>query len=146
MKQNKRGISPLIATVILIGATIVIAALLWIFLSKEVKLFSDKQGVKCTAQQMAEIEVVVSKCKSSGIGSDFKTIISIQNAGKTDIAGFRIKADDNPSFASEMDLNPGENKDKTLSGKISKLTLFPIVIKDGKVVTCAEKLVEVTCS
>lgn len=142
MKNDKRGISPLIATVILVGLVIVIASLLWLFLAKEVRLLGEKQGAKCSAQQAAEIDFQVTKCseESSGV-----TTLAIKNTGKTTITGFRVRLGDNPTTTINPDINPGEEKTTNLQATGGEVVLFPVVVEEGNVITCSEKLVEADC-
>ncbi len=143
MKREKRGISPLIATVILVGLTVTIGALLWIFLSKEAKLIGEKEGAKCSAQQAAEIDFTITKCVKGSNSVD----LSIQNTGKVSITSFRYKVDDLPTATmSSLDLTPGDEITTGVTDVGDKITLFPIVVQDGKVITCTDKLVQASCT
>ena len=57
--MNKRGISPLIATVLLIGFAIVLGALLWIFLSGQILQLQEKEAAKCTISDISNTKISV---------------------------------------------------------------------------------------
>lgn len=138
-RVNKRGISPLIATVLVIGMTVVTAAIVWIFLSSTVQQSGQKF---CSAAQNANIEFQV----------DCKTILntglqaSIKNVGKIPITGFRFRTDtDTKTRTDEMEVNPGQERVFPLNIKGSTLTLFPVIIDESKIYTCTDRKVDAAC-
>jgi len=87
--MKKRGISPLIATVLLIGFTIVIAALVMIWGSNLVKERAEKIGAKSEAQiscaAKIEIDLKQAECSNS------KIKVAVENKGTDSIDGFRAR-------------------------------------------------------
>ena len=138
-RANKRGISPLIATVLVIGMTVVTAAIVWIFLSSTVQQSGQKF---CSAQQNAQIEFQVD-CK---IPQNNKIQASIKNVGKIPITGFRFRTDqDTKTRTDEMEVNPGQERVFPLNIQGTKLTLFPVIIDESKIYTCTDRKVDAAC-
>ena len=145
-KRNKRGISPLIATVLVIGLTIVMGAIVWVFLSTTIKQANQKF---CSAQQNAEIEFEVT-CKRLQIPDNVK--VTIKNTGKVPLTGFRYRANDGATKTDGMEVNPGQERTfqlgnlLTSSAQVKAMTFFPVIIDEGKIYTCADRKVEAQCA
>ena len=138
-RVNKRGISPLNATVLVIGMTVVTAAMVWIFLSSTVQQSSQKF---CTAQQNAQIEFNVD-CKGN---TEQSLQVAIKNVGKIPITGFRFRTDvATATKTDEMEVNPGQERTFPLNVKGNKITLFPVIISEGKIYTCTDRKVDAAC-
>ncbi len=141
-KGDKRGISPLIATVLVIGLTVVMGAIVWIFLSTTIKQSGQKF---CSAQQNAEIDFEV-ECALVA-GDSVKA--TIKNVGKISITGFRFRADGGQTLTDEMEVVPGQEQTFQLQGlgvqNPKKVTFFPVIIDEGKIFTCADRSVEAQC-
>jgi FlaG/FlaF family flagellin (archaellin) len=138
-RVNKSGISPLIATVLVIGLTVVMAGIVWIFLSTTI----NQSGQKfCSAQQNAEIDFQVN-CKQAGAGLQ----VAIKNVGKIPVTGFRFRTDiDKKTKTDEMEVNPGQERVFSLATKGGTITLFPVIIDEGKIFTCTDRKVDAQCS
>lgn len=142
-KRDKKGISPLIATVLVIGLTVVMGAIVWIFLSTTIQQAGQKF---CSAQHNAEIDFEVA-CERTD-NDDAK--VTINNVGKRSIAGFRFRADEGPTQTEAMEVVPAQEQTFTLTNlqvtTPQKITLFPVIIDEGKIYTCTDKKVEAQCS
>ena len=138
--KGKRGITPLIATVILVGFTIVLAGFAWYFLSGQIKQGLDKEGAKCSPQQAADIEFSIPSCSGTN-----QKAMTIKNSGKTVITGFRVRVGEGETQTISPDISPGEERQITIAGTGEEVTLFPVLVEDGTVITCSEKLVTVKC-
>ncbi|HZX12042.1 MAG TPA: archaellin/type IV pilin N-terminal domain-containing protein [Candidatus Nanoarchaeia archaeon] len=150
MKET-RAISPLVATVILIGLVVVIGSLLWFFLGRTIDDIIEKEGAKCNAQQAAEIDYTLTRCTPCTPGicaPGQETLLVIKNTGRTRITGFRVKIADGTTQTIDPDLLPAEEKTiivRSASADGDEIRLFPVIIKEGKVITCSEKLLEAEC-
>ncbi|MFA4887316.1 MAG: archaellin/type IV pilin N-terminal domain-containing protein [Candidatus Nanoarchaeia archaeon] len=146
--KGKRGITPLIATVILVGFTIVLAGFAWYFLSGQVKDAIDKEGAKCSAQEAAQIEFSVPSCATAP-GTPERPgpakAMTIKNSGKIVITGFRVRVGEGDTGIINPDISPGEERQIAIDGTGTEVTLFPVLVQEGKVITCSEKLVTVDC-
>src|SRR3989338_5256047 len=87
MNKNKRGISPLIATVLIVGFTIAIAALVFIFLKQQVNLTAKKGGLQFSANEESQVQFSTPACTYSGNG---QLQLTIRNDGSLRIDCFWI--------------------------------------------------------
>ena len=92
MRNKKRGISPLIASVLLIGFTIAIVAMIFIWWGDFVKQKTIKEGLKNEAERacMDEVDIDVKSAKETANGLEF----IINNRGSEKIVAFRFRIDD----------------------------------------------------
>lgn len=89
MAFNKRGISPLIATILLIGFTVALAAIIFSWGNTFIR------GTKESTESMVQKEISCSKdvrldIKDAELLGD-KLKLKIENAGKEDIENFRVR-------------------------------------------------------
>jgi len=148
--MNKRGISPLIATVLLIGFVIVLGALLWIFLSGQVIQFQEKEAAKCSVTDAANTKISVSSCTPD---VDIITLM-VSNQGQGTIDGFRIRmfaGDTGVSVMQADTFEPGDSREfgvrtDELGSLPDKAEVFPFIIKEGgSVAVCDDNKIEVSC-
>lgn len=102
MRNNKKGISPLIATVLLIGFTIVLAALVMRWGSELFQSTTTTQG--CTAEARIEcatdIDIQLSSTNNSA-GTNLEIFVSSNN--NKDIKGFWFRGKDKDGASSTFD-------------------------------------------
>ena len=151
MRYDKRGISPLIATVLLVGFVIVLAVLAWVFFSDTLTQFQEKAGAECSAVDSSNSEIGVSSCVANQ-GND--VTITVANKGQGIIDGFRTRLfnedGEGISITAKDTFDPGDNRAYTLSsadlsGTVKKAQIIPFIIKNKKLVVCDQNLVEITC-
>ncbi|MAG50879.1 hypothetical protein CL621_04570 [archaeon] len=83
--MNKKGISPLIATVLLIGATIALAALVMVWSQNLFKSTTDRTKAGIEAEMICtEVQFRV----DSAVGTDASSTLRITNNGDHDIVDF----------------------------------------------------------
>ena len=134
--MNKKGISPLIATILLIGSTIVIASLLILWWSGTVEDTIQKEGIANKGKTLCigEVGIDVVSCDN--------TKVTVMNTGSAPITAFRFVTDEGTTTR-EDEIRP--SKQKTLNVvSTTNLEIIPVVVVEGYPVTCSEKLVEVT--
>lgn len=92
MRNKKRGISPLIASVLLIGFTIAIVAMIFIWWGDFVKQKAIKDSLKNDAERacVSEVDLDVKSAKIVGESLEFV----INNRGSQKISGFRFRIKD----------------------------------------------------
>ncbi len=152
--KNNKGISPLIATVLLIGFTVVLGALLYLWLSGTVSLQAKKGELQCGPDDIAELQFSVPSCEVAN--NELK--LRINNQGSKKIDGFWVAMRDSTTNSgitpldvhnikpgSEDDL--GYNLQGSLAGATSlNVELIPVIIEDSNVKTCASNSVKVECT
>jgi flagellin-like protein len=149
MRYDKRGISPLIATVLLVGFVIVLAVLAWVFFSDTLTQFQEKAGAECTAVDSVNSEIGVSSCVRDGNS----VTLSVANKGQGTIDGFRTRlfsGDEAISITAKDTFDAGDSRSYTtsstdLAGTVDKAQVIPFIIKDKKLVVCDQNLVEIKC-
>jgi len=104
--MNKKGISPLIATILLIAFVILLAILIWFWWNKVVKEQTIKLGEQSTAEWICANEVEFS---ASGATLDgMKISFEAENIGERAIDYFKVRADTS-SGSSVVNTNVGLN-------------------------------------
>ncbi len=142
--MKKRGISPLIATVLIIGFTIVLAAVVIQWGGSIVEKLKQDSDLKLQKQMIAsELKFDVKEADVFGN----KTRVVIDNSGSRKIDGFKIRIFGNKGskiIDTNLGLNSFEAKsfdvgfDKDKVGNVEKIETFPIINIDGDNVTFSE--------
>jgi flagellin-like protein len=153
----KRGISPLIATVLLVGFVIVLAALAFIFLTEEIEDIIEKVSKDCSESEAAVAKIKVNSCGLSEVTDEEINYydVAIQNIGQEFVDGVRVRLIDETSGEASSVTNPwrleagesGKLPVKNMHGlTVSRAQVMPFLIKGGDLIVCEQNLVEVTCS
>jgi len=141
---NKKGISPLIATVLLIGFTVAMGVLVYLWLSGTLSLQAKKGELQCGPDDIADLEFSVPSCSN---GADGVTI-KVNNQGKKRIDGFWIAM--NPTGLTPLEVHnvkPGREEEIGLKSAdtVNDVEMIPVVIEDGNVKTCTSNAIKATC-
>jgi len=152
--NKKRGISPLIATVLLIGFTIVIVSMVFIWWGDVVKQQAIKEGLRSDAQRacMEHVKIEVKSAQETNEGLE----VTINNKGSQllRMVRFRIKTSGGEFTITKTVDMEGVSQDTILikpseyegEGSVKSIKVFPVVVKsseEGSVIaTCSEKAVE----
>jgi len=133
---NKKGVSPLIATILLIGATIVIASLLIVWWGGSIKDTVMKESVVNTGKQMCAggVSIDVVSCNAGSV--------TVMNTGTEPVTAFRFRVGDE-TITREDEIRPSKQKTMEVDGAGSGLSVIPVIVVEGYPITCSEKLVEV---
>ena len=124
MLNNKRGVSPVIATVLLIVLAIVLVGIVFLWMSSFVAEQLEKQG-KPTEQVCNDVEFAI-EAEYDTIG---RTIgLQVVNRGNVNIYGFDI------NFVGTKDSSMKSFKFNVPVGEASDLQVIPIVTDVKKVV------------
>lgn len=154
MIKGKRGISPLIATVLLVGFTISIIAMLFIWWGDFVKQRAIKEELKSDAEQACMNYVDFEVKSAEATGDNLKFIIN--NRGSQGITGFRFRIKDDEGIKTvSMQKNIQSVSQGTIvltSAKYSgtnptEVEVFPIIVKTSEegslAYTCTNKATSV---
>jgi len=154
MSLNKKGISPLIATVLLIGFTIALAVLVMSWgqmLFKQTTEQTEKIAtaqIKCVQEVEIKIVDVTSSAGTLTIRVDNKNEATIKNfIKKVYFDNDDIQTIQPTATEADIDLEAYSRKTFTVSytlstgaTKVKMLELLPIIItEDGETITCAER-------
>jgi len=158
--MNKRGISPLIATVLLIGATIALAALVMIWSQNLFKSTTESTGKGIEAEMVCASDVQFNIDRAIGIAGS--TVVTITNSADIQIEEFiaRVHKDDETiqvvtgvKASDGSGLGPYNTKSYTITydvegdGVATKIELVPkIKLDDGSPKTCGQNIEKVTPS
>ncbi len=140
---NKRGISPLIATVILIGFAVALFLILFIFARDFVLKAGSKE--ECGPQEMASLNIAAEcsgnlKCTviNNGKKIDAFIVVAYTSAGGTGLPISWTSIDTGEEFETGWD---------PLDSQPTEVEVIPGVVKDDsgepKLVMCSQKLVRV---
>lgn len=139
--MHKRGISPLIATIILVGFVIALASILWIFFFGKVTEWAEKQEMQCGPETIASMSYSAESCTYDDKGHVY---VNVSNMAQSKIDGFimRIFPTTGDAIAipiSRSDLDAGETKtigarypNPLDSFEVEKIQLIPITVSIGE--------------
>lgn len=141
--RNRKGISPLIATILIVGLTVAIASLIFLFLKGQVNLAAKKGELKFTPNEEAEVQFQVVECKKDGANN---LEIKIQNTGSYRIDCFWVAPKDLATKLVVFNMKEGEEDSMKLSDSfVQEVELYPCLIEKDKVKTSSTS-VKTTCS
>ena len=149
---NKKGISPLIATVLLIGFTVALGVLFYLWLSGTLSLQAKKGEQQCSSDDIAGLDFTVPTCTFDATKKEL--VLKVSNQGNKRIDGFWVAM--SPIGLTPLDvhnINPGKEadlgfnlKDQTDPVSVTDVELIPVVIQDSNVKTCSSNSVKVQCT
>lgn len=157
--MEKRGISPLIATVLLVGFVIAIAILVWLWYGNVVKERADKEGARITGEfscsSNVRISVDVNNCVVAGDDPDKRMVnFDLHNDGIADLNGIRILIEGNSGVETlGISINLGATSSQNIGewyasnkvGNPKTLTVIPTVKHGPSTITCTDEKVVLTC-
>jgi flagellin-like protein len=149
--MEKRGISPLIATVILIGFVIAVAAVIF---------FWGKSYIVETAQKEGALSETKLKCNDvkfevlSDATEIFSGNLELENKGGVEISGFKVRSENIAGGATLMDLSGKEailalygtamfSLDSTGIDTSSAFDIIPMLKPEGRgaqLIPCSDKI------
>ncbi|MBS3163407.1 hypothetical protein J4427_01840 [Candidatus Woesearchaeota archaeon] len=140
MKKRGKGISPLIATVLLIGFTVIIAVSVWMWYGDIVRGQFMKQGALSDIEQSCMSDIFLEVPSASKSGSD--VTVTIRNSGNKIFNGVRVLVNDGEQVLSEKEsFSPSEEKTITVTASVSadSIEVMPMIVRQGVPGTCSEK-------
>lgn len=157
MFKQKKAISPMVATVLLIAFIIIIAILIWVWWGNIVREAGDKQSSQTAGQYSCqnEVDFTISEIRCVNVNEANDAIsINIENKGTTRIDNFKAVIEDDTGEikvipTTDESINAGEAKQiaitHDLENTLSKVTLFPMIAREGVLTTCNEKQIVQPC-
>jgi len=143
---SKKGISPLIATVLLIGFVVVIAAAIWMWYGGVVTEYIGKQSAR--NQIKKDCVSVDLSLKSAELQNNGKIKVDIENSGSQAIQGvLLVERCDGKSHTVEESilLESGESQTITITQHCSdspgSIDIVPALVRQGVRDYCPEKKV-----
>ena len=152
--MNKKGISPLIATILLVALVIAIALIVWFWYTNFLQDQTRKIGEKAIAEGECTLAIdfkveSVSCFDKNNDGTNDNIILNLRNEGKTKIDDFRVRI--YGSTNSKMVII-GESLPETYAkqtsvefdpatiGTVQRVEVMPIIATEGIVKTCTNKV------
>ena len=145
--KSKKGISPLIATVLLIGFTVALGVLTYLWLSGTLSLQAKKGEIQCGPNDIAELEFTVPSCTVDNTKHELS--LQVNNQGKKKIDGFWIAMEKGATPLDVHNVKPGTEEKIGLAGApddLQNVELIPVIIENSAVKTCATNSVKVQCT
>ena len=140
--MRKRGISPLIATVLLIGFAVIVAVTVWMWYGNIIQGQFMKQGAISEIETacLSDIELQVTDASKSGTSIS----IDIKNSGNKIFNGVRVIVNGGEDVLSEKEtFKPTEQKSITVNAKEGTtpdfIEVMPMIVRQGVPGTCSEK-------
>ena len=155
-KKNKKGISPLIATVLLIGFAISLAVLVYFWWGNVLREQAQKQLVEAPiiCAEQVDLSVKETTCYNEVSASgDYFVLLYLENKGAAAIDDFRVRI---IGSTSSVTVTIGDSLKKTQSkqtsvaynkntiGQVQEVIIEPIIIRGGKSTSCREQRVTLT--
>jgi len=148
LRKNKKGISPLIATVLLIGFAVAIAILVWFWYGNVIKEQAEKTGATSQGKLACASEVkytIKNACYSSS-GTTNNILFTIENKG-TSIDDLRVRIEGTSSTETvSLGNSIGTTETKQTSaqyssavGNVKKVAFSPIVFRQNAPTVCSDK-------
>jgi len=146
--MNKRGITPLIATVLLIGLTVIIALIVYVFVTNLAEEQIEETGNEADISLLCTREV---NLETEFCGVDQSLTITLKNRGEINLSDLNIFIDSSTtteSFPSEGELISYVKKSFTIPlemdiSDITRITIVPVITSGGNVGSCPEEVIEV---
>ncbi len=137
----RKGISPLIATVLIIGLVIVIATIVMLFGTEFVKKSTQRVDVQ-TEEKTVCLEDVSFEIRSACYLNPSRLRVLVLNTGKTDIRKFYARFYKDPNTVSEVEKKQvvKASSSATLDfdvSEIKQVELFPSVRHKFKTLVCS---------
>ena len=151
-RVNEKGLSPLIATVLLIGFAIAIAILIWFWYGNFVKNQAAKAEASTEGKLACSQQVVFQVKDVKKISNPDALSFTIENKGTTRIDDFRVRikgTTGTETVIAEQSIDKTSSKQFSVSYTTAKVgnptlaTVIPVVIRKGSPTTCDQKAIDV---
>ena len=148
--RNKKAISPLIATILLIGFAIAIAILVWLWYGNVVNGTLEKMSASNDAKMLCSTYVKYNIKSICLLGSNL--VINIENKG-VNIDDFKITmtGDTSKTDTATLGMSLSSSQTKQINapynnaniGALSKAVVTPVIIRQGTSNPCTDKSQEI---
>ncbi len=155
--MKKRGVSPLVATVILVAIVVIIALLLWFWYNNFLEEQREKAGIDLAMEcaQNTELQVRSSSCINTLEG--YTITIELSNTGDSKLTGFvfginsvssSVSKESSKVLESGTSLTYAINiADAEIDVSPNEVEIIPIVSKGSEIKHCSEQtaFTSITC-
>lgn len=165
MMKNKRGISPLVATVLLVAIVIIIGVLIFFWYTDVLEKQQEKEQLTseliCSQKVEFKLESVGCFKSTENNADEYNIVFKVENTGEAHINKFKVivRDKDSGNVLANMQTGTGVNFPQTeqLSIKIDsgllnnqklEVEVIPIIIRSNTAKECTSKIrtTEHTCS
>ncbi len=87
--KSRRGVSPLVATVLLVALVVIIAVLIWMWYGKFIEDIQNKQQLDLELACAQDVEYVLSDVQCTDVSGGTISFYA-ENTGSIDLRGFKI--------------------------------------------------------
>jgi len=147
MLKNKKGISPLIATVLLVGLVVVVAFLIYLWYGKYLEDVLEKQKLDLETACAQDVEFVLSFAGDSCLfNENYFISFHAENTGRINIRGFKVSysatgVGGSLNTAGGVSQAAGDTLSieiigEDLSGKTIELDIIPIIGFGSEIKNC----------
>ena len=146
--MDNKGISPILATVLLIGFVIILGFLVWLFFSKTIQQATEK--VQCGPQEGIQLSFS-GECTFDA--EEQALNVKIINNGQQTIDGVLVVARSSDGTGVGLGPTPitvesGEEQTVSYGSESAPASaeIFPYVVKGERAVACVDQTVTIACS
>jgi len=150
--MNKRGITPLIATVLLIGLTVIVALIVYVFVTNlaEDQVEDTENEADISLLCAREVDLETEFC-----GTGAELIVTLKNRGEVDFSNLNIFVDvlgETESFSNLGTLTSYVQEEFIIQlssadiSHITEITIVPTITSGENTGNCPEKIIEVVGS
>jgi len=157
MRQNKKGISPLIATVLLVGLVIIVGLLFYLFAKKQIAVQIEK--IECGPQEQLNVDIGAT-CARGDIEETTDvvegTVVTVSNIGQRTVDGIRIVCtppegsgrDTKSPPPTPLNCKSGEECHVTYNEEYNceQVEILPGVVIEDEFNLCTDKSITVLCA
>lgn len=154
--MKKRGISPLIATVLLVGFVVAIAVLVWLWYGTIIEERAQKVRDDTTGKFSCATDVSISVSNLGCVTNinDQRVNFDVQNTGQADLIGFRVFIE-GASGTDTQELTQSLARSGTITtgvildtqvGTMSRVTIMPVIASGSSSTTCTDQQIILNCS
>jgi len=147
--KNKKGVSPIVATVLLVAIVIIIAILLWFWYNQFIEEQAAKAEVKL-AQECTNLEIQIKEATCEDLDSDgiYRVTFDISNTGQSRVTEMVINTRSATTSVSEdipKTIQQGSSAefsidiDKSVINQISEIQIIPAVSSGSVLKYCEEQ-------
>tara|TARA_Y100000310_G_C20659472_1_gene803875 strand:+ start:766 stop:1203 length:438 start_codon:yes stop_codon:yes gene_type:complete len=145
MKLNKRGISPAISWVLLIGLSVTLAGMVT-FWTRSISETTTEKLVMDVEHDMRCSEISLNAQISAGSNCGSSLSLDITNSGYFTIKKIKLRTTNTEEF--EIEIKP--TKTQTLNTNtnyptISEVGIIPVTEVEGQLLGCLEREIKVNC-
>ena len=148
--KNKKGVSPLVATVLLVALVIIIAILIWLWSGKFIEDIQNKQQIDLELACAQDVQFVLSNVQCVSL-NDGTISFYAENTGSIDLRGFKIAYSGAEDGAEDVEIIIEQGTGSTVSsdevGAYSGLDLeiIPIIGIGSQNKVCDSMLQAASC-